>query len=199
MLQDKFKVQSNSIFRLDEFLIKGSSLGTSRVMKNILFSAAKTFEKINSFLCVLSGYVVLAMNFIVLYAVVMRYFFNRPPIWTTETATFMLMFITFIPLGFVLQNNMHIKVDFVTVQLGAKIQKGLSIFNAFLGAGFAGILFWQSCRLVSTAFGLSWVTMETATPLGYPLLMMPIGCVILFFSCLLKGFLEIFSPKSEQE
>lgn len=162
-------------------------------------SAGKKIEKFNSVMGTLSGYIVFIMNFIVLYAVIMRYIFERPPTWTTETATFMLMFITFIPLGFVLQNNMHIKVDFVTMRLSDKTQKGLSIFNAFLGAGFATILFWQSCRLVSTAFRFDWVTLETATPLGYPLLMMPVGCAILFFSCLLKGLLEMFPPQGEKE
>ncbi len=169
------------------------------MMKNRLSSAAKTIEKINSWLGVLAGYIVFAMNFIVLYAVIMRYIFDRPPNWTTETATFMLMFISFIPLGFVLQKNMHIKVDFVTMRLSDKTQKGLSIFNAFLGAAFAIILFWQSCRLVSTAFRLDWVTLETGTPLGYPLLMMPVGCALLFFACLFKGLLEMFPPQGENE
>jgi len=167
------------------------------MVKNHFFSTAKTFKKINALLGVLSGYTVLAMNFVVLYAVLMRYFFNRPPVWTTETATFMLMFITFIPLGFVLQNNMHIKVDFVTMRLSDSIQKWLNLSNAFLGAGFAAILFWQSCRLVSTAFRLDWVTMETATPLGYPLLMLPIGCAILFFSFVCKAILDTFKSQGE--
>jgi TRAP-type C4-dicarboxylate transport system permease small subunit len=167
--------------------------------KGIIASTGKKLEKVNSILGMLAGYIVFIMNFIVLYAVVMRYIFDRPPTWTTETATFMLMFITFIPLGFVLQNNMHIKVDFVTMRLSDKTQKGLSIFNAFLCAAFTIILFWQSCRLVSTAFRLDWVTMETTTPLGYPLLMMPVGCVILFFSCLFKGLLEIFPQQGEKE
>ena len=169
------------------------------MMRKHLNSAAKTIEKLNTLITVLAGYIVLAMNFIVLYAVIMRYIFNRPPHWTTETSTFMLMFITFLPLGFVLQKKMHITVDFVTMRLGNKTQKVLSIFNAFLGAAFAIILFWQSCRLVSTAFRLDWVTMETATPMGYPLLMMPVGCAILFLSCFFKGLLELFPPQGKDE
>jgi len=168
-------------------------------MKNTLSLAAKAITRLNSLLRVLSGYMVLLMNFIVLYGVIMRYAFNRPPIWTTETSTFMLMFITFIPLGFVLQNNLHIKVDFVAMRLSNKTQRRLDIFNAFLGSGFAAILFWQSCRLVFIAFRFEWVTMETITPLGYPLLMMPVGCGILFFSCLLKGLSELCATHNCKE
>ena len=167
--------------------------------KNAFASVVHGIQKINTFLGVLSGYMVFLMNGIVFYAVIMRYIFDRPPTWTTETATFMLMFITFIPLGFVLQNNMHIKVDFVTLRLSDKAQKVMSIFNAFLGAALAVILFWQTCRLVSTAFRLDWVTLEMATPMGYPLLMMPVGCAILFLSCFFKGLLEMFPLKGKDE
>ena len=158
---------------------------------NAVALAAKAITRVNSLLQVLSGVMILLMNFIVLYGVIMRYGFNRPPIWTSEVATFMLMFITFIPLGFVLQNNLHIKVDFVVMHLSNKAQRRLDIFNAFLGSGFAAILLWQSCRLVSIAFRFKWVTMETATPEGYPLIIMPLGCAVLFLSYLFKGLSEL--------
>lgn len=169
------------------------------MLKRILHWTAKVIAKINSGAGFVAGYVVIIMNFIVLYAVIMRYGFDRPPQWSTETATFMLMFITFIPLGFVLQNNMHIKVDFIAMRFSDKTQKKLDIFNAFLGAAFTAILFWQSCRLVSTAFKLDWITMEMETPLGYPLLMIPLGCAILFFSCLIKGLSQLVAPPDQKE
>ena len=169
------------------------------MIKGFLHWTAKFIAKLNSGAGFLAGYVVIIMNFVVLYAVIMRYGFDRPPLWSTETATFMLMFITFIPLGYVLQNNMHIKVDFIAMRFSDKTQKKLDIFNAFLGAAFTAILFWQSCRLTSTAFKLDWVTMETETPLGYPLLMMPLGFAILFFSCLIKGLSQLIAHPGQKE
>lgn len=169
------------------------------MMKSILHWAAKVIAKLNSSAGFLAGYAVIIMDFVVLYAVIMRYGFDRPPMWTTETSGFMLMFITFLPLGFVLQNNMHIKVDFIAMRFSDKTQKKLDIFNSFLGAAFTAILFWQSCRLVSTAFKLDWVTIETQTPLGYPLLMMPLGCAILFFSCLIKGLSQLIAHPDQKE
>lgn len=165
--------------------------------RNFIASISGIFNRINSILASLSGYIVAAMNLIVLYAVIMRYFFARPPIWTTETATFMLMFITFIPLGFAFQKNQHIQVDFIFMRLSDKTQNNLSAINAFLGAGFAAVLFWQSCRLLNTAFRLEWVTMETGTPLWYPLIIMPVGFAILFLACGLKGLSALFQLISE--
>ena len=163
------------------------------MMRNFASIASRKFGRFNSSLGTLSGYILFVMNGIVFYEVMMRYFFRMPPRWTNETASFMLLFISFIPAGFVLQRNEHIQVDFFVMRVGKRIRKWLNVFHAFFGAGYFALLFWQTCRLVIMAFKREWVTVEMMIPMGYPLLLLPIGCFILFVSFIFKGFDELSS------
>ena len=85
------------------------------MLKNLMIFLALRVRWVNTVLSVLSGIVLLIMTVIVFYAVVMRYAFNMPPVWTTETSTFMLMFLSFIPLGLVFLQGKHITVDFLHI------------------------------------------------------------------------------------
>ena len=169
-------------------------------MKDIIYSVVGKFAKFNSWLQTLSGGVLFVMNCIVFYAVIMRYVLRMPPVWTMETATFMLLFITFITAGAVHQNDGHIKVDFLMGRLGGKTRKWVNIFNALLGSAYFILLFWQTSRLVMKAFHREWISMDMAIPLGYPLLILPIGCALLIISSLFRVIDELSrSERTEGE
>jgi TRAP-type C4-dicarboxylate transport system permease small subunit len=163
------------------------------MIRDLVASWSRRFSKVNIFLATLSGYVLFAMNGIVFLEVIMRYAFNRPTHWTNETACFMLLFISFIPAGFVLQKNEHIRVDFLIMRVGKKVRRWLEVFYGFLGAAYFAILLWQTCRLVAKAFEREWVSVEMMTPMGYPLLLLPLGCFILLVSSMFKSFDAILS------
>jgi len=165
-------------------------------MKNVIYSVIGKFAKFNSWLLTLSGAVLFVMNCVVFYAVIMRYVLRMPPVWTTETATFMLLFITFITAGIVHQNDGHIKVDFIINRFGGKTTlKWVNIFNALIGSAYFILLSWQSSRLVIKAFKGEWLSSDMAIPLGYPLLLLPIGCALLGISSLFRGIDELSCPE----
>jgi len=145
------------------------------------------YAKLNSLMVTISGYVLLLMNLIVFYAVIMRYIFSLPPEWTTDWSTFMLLFITFIPAAAVSQNNGHINVDFMMARVTSTTRKYINIFTSLLGAFYFSILLWQSIRLVIKAFSRHWLSIDTGIPLGYPFLLLPIGCVFLVITSLFKA------------
>lgn len=156
-------------------------------MFDSIISFHDKFAKLNSLMVTISGYVLLIMNLIVFYAVVMRYLFSRPPEWTTDWSTFMLLFITFIPAAAVLQNNGHINVDFMMTRVTSTARKYINLFTSLLGAVYFSILLWQAIRLVIKAFSRHWLAIDTAIPLGYPFLLLPIGCVFLVITSLFNA------------
>jgi len=168
-------------------------------MREVYHYFSGKFGKFNSLVGTLSGYVLFAMNCIVFYAVIMRYVLRMPPYWTTETATFMLLFITFIPAGLVFQNDGHMKVDFVITMLGKKTLRRVNLFNAILCASYFALLFWQTSRLVMKAFHREWASVDMAIPLGYPLLILPIGCALLIISSLFRAVDEFSSTRGMKE
>jgi len=153
----------------------------------------RKYEKLNLLIVTVSGYVLLFMNGIVFYAVVMRYLFERPPEWTTDVSTFMLLFITFIPAAAVYHNDGHIKVDFIMAIVSPKTRKFLDIFTSLLGAAYFSVLLWQAIRLVIKAFSGRWLSIDTGIILGYPLLLLPIGCAFLVIALLIKALNELNS------
>ncbi len=54
------------------------------------------------------------------WSVVMRYVFNRPPIWVDEVVGFMLVAIVMLAAAEVLRNGEHIGVDLLTTHLGPR-------------------------------------------------------------------------------
>lgn len=157
-----------------------------------MISFHNRYAKFNSLVVTISGYVLLIMNMVVLYAVVMRYILARPPVWTTDWSTFMLLFITIIPAAAVFQNDGHINVDFVMTRLTSTTRKYINFFASLLAAVYFSILLWQAIRLVLKAFSSHWLSIDTAIPLGYPFLLLPIGCVLLVITSLLKAVYQLY-------
>jgi TRAP-type C4-dicarboxylate transport system permease small subunit len=168
-------------------------------MQTFLKWCDKAITLINAFVSTIAGYIVILLNFVVLYAVIMRYVFTMPPLWTDEAASYMLLFIAFMPLGWVFQKGMHIKVDFIVQQFNPRVQSWMAIFASFLGAFFSALLVWQTIRLVNNAYRLGWVTYSTQTPMFAPLILMPLGCALLSLTCLITGFSSLFQPQNHEE
>lgn len=169
--------------------------------KELLITLAGKFSRVNTVLSVVSGIAVLVMTGIVFYAVAMRYAFNMPPTWTTETSNFLLLFTTFMPLGFVFQHERHITVDFFTTRMTGRTLRMVNVGNGLMAAALFGVLCWQSVQLARKAFQWQWVSMEMNIPLGYPYLIVPIACGLMVISCLCK-VLELMcfeAPKRTQE
>lgn len=161
-------------------------------MKNALIGLSRKIGQLNTFLSIATGWVLVAMTSIVFYATILRYAFNRPPIWTTETSSFMFLFITFVPLGFVMQHDRHIFVDLLANRMNKKTRRVANICNAVMAAALFGFLAWQGVRLVTMAFSYDWLSPEMNIPLGYPYLLLPVGSVVMVVSCLSKAIEEVW-------
>lgn len=166
-------------------------------MKSILTRFSDISRQVNAVLSLVTAWILLVMTCVVFYATVMRYGFDRPPIWTNETSTFMLLFITFMPLGYVMQHNRHMIIDLVVDRMNKKTRKVVNICNAIMASVLFGLFAWQGMRLAKMAFSYEWVSMEMNVPLGYPFLIVPVGSIVMVISCLAKVVNELWPDNLE--
>ncbi|MDQ7784404.1 MAG: TRAP transporter small permease [Desulfomonilaceae bacterium] len=168
-------------------------------MKRTLLNLARKVRAVNTFLSIVTAWILLAMTCIVFYATLMRYGFDKPPIWTNETSTFLLLFVTFVPLGFVMQHDRHMIIDLVIDRMSKETRRVVNICNAFMAAGLFALLAWQGVRLAKMAFSYQWVSMEMNIPLGYPYLLVPIGSIVMVLTCLSKVIDGLWPEDTEQK
>lgn len=67
------------------------------------------------------------MTLIVVYLVVMRFVFRKPPVWAHEVAGYLLLFMGMMSMAYVLYYDRHVRVDFVFLRLPVRAQHVLRI------------------------------------------------------------------------
>ena len=81
---------------------------------------ARLIAAMNAIAMALSAAGVLASLGLIAWAVVMRYVFNRPPVWTDEVVGFILVGIVMLAAAQSLRHGEHIGVDILVARLGAR-------------------------------------------------------------------------------
>lgn len=124
------------------------------------------------------GFVVLLM-IVMVYEVIMRYFVNKPSVWSLEMSTYSLVAIAWLAAGYTLKEGRHIRVDLVILHVGEKARVLLLMVASFLGTVYCGILTWQSLLLVMRSYELS-AKSETpwAVPLAFPQFLVTSGVFV---------------------
>ena len=113
-------------------------------------------------------------------AVICRYVFNAPLLFSDEISGYLLLGSVFFGLGYTMYVGGHIRVEVVLQRLPAKVQKSLTeglrvvflLYVLLLLAGTTAVV-WSYYTKGTEAFTL------LRTPLVWPALVMPIGLIIL--------------------
>ncbi len=113
-------------------------------------------------------------------AVISRYAFNAPLLFSDEISGYLLLGSVFFGLGYTMRVEGHIRVEMVIRRLPAKVQKYLTewlrvVFLLYVLLLLAGttVVVWSYYTVGTEAFTL------LRTPLVWPALLMPIGLLIL--------------------
>ncbi len=121
----------------------------------------------------LAGMVLGLMALLVIYQVVGRYVFGRPPSWTEELARYLQVWLVFLAAPVCLGRGMHLAVDYLTPQLSPVlrqiVRKGaLALVGLFcLTLTVYGISLLQVAALqISPALGISMVWPYLAVPVS---------------------------------
>jgi len=124
---------------------------------------------------------VLFMVVAVTYEVVMRYAFNRPTSWSNEYVSYALVAAAFLPAGYCLSQDGHVKVDFVVSRLSVRKQAKLKRISALLILVFSIVFTWITAKLAWQAYLGHWVSVSSLQVYLFPIyLLIPVGGFCLF-------------------
>jgi len=160
-----------------------------------LFSACDRLARLSARLAELAVcLLVLAM----LFEVVARYFFHAPTVWAFDIATMSSGVLFVLGAAWVLRENAHVRVDFLSARLPGAWQRGIEavLFLLLLGPIFGGI----TGAAIRRAWR-AWVTQEVESvspwmPLMWPFYaLIALGLLLLTLQIFVQG-LRAISGKS---
>lgn len=154
--------------------MKGTLLNNNGRAYRLLSTIEQNIERY--FMVVLYFYIF----FIVATSVVTRYVFNFTPVWTTETAIFMYIYLTWLGASWNVRKRSHIRVDFVQKRLSERGRGLTYILNdlallAFIYYVFVGFIpVWRNTQqlgVIVQSLNVSEIYFIFAVPLGFALIM----------------------------
>lgn len=95
---------------------------------------------------IVAGSLTIAVTFLILLAVVLRYVFNDPLSWSEEAARVLFMWLGFLGAALALQRGKHVSVPLLVARLGSRQQAVLSLFSALLTAVISVVLLVQGLQ-----------------------------------------------------
>ena len=88
----------------------------------MLKKVGNIFNHCNRALALVAGVVTVFVMLAINYEVFMRYFLNRPTLWTLEISEYSLVYITFLGAAWVLRKDGHVKIDLLVRVLKPRSQ-----------------------------------------------------------------------------
>ena len=137
---------------------------------------ARIFDYINNIAASVAAVMIMFMMLSVSADVVMRYFFNRPMIWTAEVARIMLLYMAFLGTAWVSRRGGHVTVDILFIRLSSRNQRIIRIISSIIGVIICLVFVWYGTQVTWDHFQRGIRTDTELTPLKAPILAaIPIG------------------------
>lgn len=114
---------------------------------------------------------------LVLYSVIMRYFFNAPPIWGEDVPRLLFVWLTFIGAGLATMLGLNIRVTFLIDKFPRRARLYTEVTMHALVLVMLGVIFWYSLPVLD----LNWnaTVLSTGWSKGWNFLALPTGCVVM--------------------
>jgi len=129
----------------------------------------------------IAGVLLVAAVFIVCFEILMRYFIQRPQIWSVEVCEYILFGIAFLGAPWLLKKGGHVSIDIVMSGFGPKAQRYLNIFSGVSGAVTSAVICYFSIVTAWNSYVSGVVVTKTLTiPKHYFLFMIALSYFLLF-------------------
>lgn len=125
-----------------------------------------------------------AVAFIIVFEVIMRFIFRRPTMWVTEISTLLTIVGSFLLFAYTLQEKGHTRVDFITALVSRRSVFFLELFTSLLGLIYSGVLTWYGVKMVQSSILMEELTQTLQIPLWIPQLFVPVGGGLMFIQLL---------------
>ncbi len=158
---------------------------------------------INGLTCVseiLAEIGLLALLILVFREVVARYFFSRPTIYSVEISEYLLIFITFLCVGWVLKENRHVRMLAIYTRLSRSSQAYMEIFSCLLIMFFCAVLIWKGTESVIIAYRGDYHSSSLVNfPLWISYSFIPYGALVLGLQCAVIMGRHVQSLRTHEE
>lgn len=92
----------------------------------------RAIDTVNRILALIAAWLFFIAGWLITYEVVSRYIFNEPTIWGAELAQLLLLWGTFLGMGYLLQKRQHIRITFLFPFMPVHIRRGCEIVSLLL-------------------------------------------------------------------
>lgn len=138
------------------------------------------FDRFNGFLAWLAAIILILGWLLESYEIFMRYFLNRPTLWTMDIVLNTLVWATFLGTAWLLRREGHVKIEMLVLWLKPRVQfilnsitSILCAFGCFFVAWFGALVVWEQFQkglLDDTALSLPQAPQFSIIPIGFFLL-----------------------------
>jgi len=150
------------------------------VIKRILSCTASSIDRISVALSSLCALFILATACFITYEVIARHFFNRPTIWTFDTAIYLILAAMFFAAAHVAKDDGHVCVDFITIRLSIKTRSFLELITYSWSVLFCIVFVYSAVRMVYVSATQSILdNTDIALPLAIPQAALALGIMVL--------------------
>jgi TRAP-type mannitol/chloroaromatic compound transport system permease small subunit len=149
-------------------------------MKNMTAKICKTIEMINDWAGKLASFLLIVLACLVAYEVMMRYFFNRPTIWSMELNGYLLLIVSFIGGGYTLSHGAHVSVDILYSKINLRAGVWLDLLHLLIVLSACIPLVWFGSVSACESLIHGFRTDSTWAPLMWPSkIVVPLGGLLL--------------------
>jgi C4-dicarboxylate transporter, DctQ subunit len=147
----------------------------------------RSFTRVNTALSYLCAVIVVFMTVSIIYDVLARLLFNAPTIWVIDVNEYLLVYLTFVPAGWILMRDRHVKVELLTSRLLRRTRLRLAFVTDTLACAYCMILAWQGWIVAWEAFQHGY---EFSTALAFPrfpvIVIIPLGAAWLVLAFVIR-------------
>lgn len=142
------------------------------------------FDRLIDAMAFLAGILLVGAVLIVSLEICMRYFFQKPQIWTVEVCEFIMFALTFLGAPWLLKKGGHASVDIIVERMSPVPKRYSSLFASAVGMAVSLVLVWFSLATSWQCYTDGVVLTKTLTVSKYYFLLF----IALGYFCLLVEF-----------
>jgi C4-dicarboxylate transporter DctQ subunit len=150
-------------------------------------SVERSFARVNTALSYLCAVIVAFMTVSIIYDVLARLLFKAPTIWVIDINEYLLVYLTFVPAGWILMRDRHVKVELLTSRLMRRTRFRLAFVTDTLACAYCMILAWQGWIVAWEALQRGY---EFSTALAFPrfpvIVIIPVGAAWLALAFIIR-------------
>ena len=156
------------------------------------------FDLIIETMAFMAGILLLAVTVFVSYAVLIRYFNFKPPVWVLQFTEYALLWITFLGAAWLLREGGHIRIDTVVSMLNPKVLRKVEMIDSVLGFIICLIIFGFGTLHTIDLFQRGIMDVKgISVPKFAFFLIIPLGGLALTIQ-FARNLLQQFQPKTSQ-